>query len=867
MSEQSLFNKVDGVVVVGIVIVSHSKKLAEGVRELAAQMVQGKVPLAVAAGIDDPENPLGTDAMQVYEAIASIYSDEGVVVLMDLGSAVMSAEMALEFLPEELRDKVHLCEAPLVEGAIAAAVAAAAGSHIQQVIAEARGALVAKATQLGVTHNLTPNPSPQAERGAHTDSGGSSEEPQTKEIHITVRNKLGLHARPAAKFVATAARFQSQITVRNITKGTEAVRADSINQVSTLGVRQGHELAITATGSDADEALAALQALVETNFGEVLPDVETQRRPDTQIHIPSSHHFLQGIPASNGVAIAPVFLYRPTPIDIQQYHVDDIEAEWQRLQVAIQIAHEEIEAVFSQASIQIGDAEAAIFDAHLLFLEDPVVLEAVQQRIFEQHLNAEAAWQAVVDELANNYRSIEDSYLQERVADVVDVGQRVLRLLTRFQSHIRISDDSHINFNLSEPAILIATDLSPSDTARLDPAKVLGICTTSGSAISHSAIIARRLGIPAIVGLPPEILQVADNTRLALDGESGRVWIEPEPDIQTALEAKRNAQQVAYQQALATAFSPAISRDQKQISVFANIGSISDTQAALNLGAEGVGLFRTEFLYLERTTPPTEEEQLAVYQSIAQLLDHRPLIIRTLDVGGDKPIPYLNFPHETNPFLGWRGIRFCLDHPDIFKTQLRAILKASLGHQIKIMFPMIATVREIQAAKAILKEVQAELSQAGIPFDENMEVGMMVEIPSAVVLADKLAAEVDFFSLGTNDLSQYVMAADRTHPRVAALVDALHPAVLRMIQQTVQAAHQAGIWVGLCGELAADPLAAPILLGLGLDEVSLNPQAIPGFKQAIAQLTMGQAQTIVASAIDQDSAADVRELLRKLSQH
>ncbi len=859
--------------VVGIVIVSHSRQLAEGVRELAEQMVQGRVPLAVAAGIDDPQNPLGTDAMQVYEAIASIYNDEGVIVLMDLGSALMSAEMALEFLSEEQRDKVHLCEAPLVEGAIVAAVAAASGSNIQQVIAQARGALVAKATQLGVdiSHTL--------QQAADASVSFVIEEQVTKEIRLVIRNLLGLHARPAARFVATAARFQSQIKVQNITKGTEAVRADSINQVATLGVRQGHELVITATGSDVDEALAALQALVESNFGEqdtTLPPIPTSSPSSPSLRLAesqeghtqgtltfpsSSHHFLQGIPASKGVAIAPVFLYRPTPISIQQYHVDNIEQEWQRLQVAIQIAYEEIQALLSQASIQIGDAEAAIFDAHLLFLEDPVVLEAVHQRIFEQHLNAEAAWQAIVDELANNYRRIEDSYLQERVADVVDVGQRVLRLLTGFQSHVRISDINPTDLNLSDPVILIATEISPSDTARLDPTKVLGICTTSGSIISHSSIIARRLGIPAIVGLPPEILQVANSTLVALDGESGRVWIEPEPDIQTALEAKRNAQQIAHQQARTTMAGPAITRDKtRQIKVYANISGLSDTEEALSFGAEGVGLFRTEFLYLERTTPPSEEEQLAVYQSIAQLLENRPLIIRTLDVGGDKPIPYLNSSHETNPFLGWRGIRFCLDHPDIFKTQLRAILKASLGHQIKIMFPMIATMREIQTAKAILAEVQAELRQAGISFDENMEVGMMVEIPSAVILAEQLAAEVDFFSIGTNDLSQYIMAADRTHPRVATLVDAMHPAVLRMIQQTVQAAHKAGIWVGLCGELAADPLAAPILLGLGLDEVSLNPQTIPIFKQAIAQLTMAEAEAIVASAIQQDSADMVRAL-------
>jgi len=878
--------------VVGIVIVSHSRQLAEGVRELASQMVQGKVPLAVAAGIDDPQNPLGTDAMQVYEAIASVYSDEGVVVLMDLGSALMSAEMAIEFLTDEQQHNVHLCEAPLVEGAIAAAVAAASSSNIEQVMAEARGALVAKATQLGVDirHTL------RADEEAVSTSFVIGEEHRindagqvTKEIRLIVSNRLGIHARPASQFVSTAARFQSQIKVQNLTRGTEPVRADSINQVATLGVRQGHELAITATGSDADAALATLQALVESNFGEdEVSDQgirwhETPTAPnphDLGASISPASHQIQGIPSSPGVAIAPVFLYHSTPFIIQQYHVDDVDAELQRLQTAIQAAQQEVQALLSQTSTQIGDAEAAIFDAHMLFLEDPVLMEAVHQRIFEQHLNAEAAWQAVIDELTNRYHTLEDSYLQERVADVVDVGQRVLRLL--FQSLVVISDDSPLevihqfdqstHLNLSQPAILVAADLTPSDTARLDPTMVLGICTTSGSPTSHSAIIARSLGIPEVTGLPPEVLQLAKDTLVALDGETGEVWIEPEQAKRAALLAKRDEWQAAKQQALVFAHQSAMTRDGRRISVYANVGGTSETKLALNQGAEGVGLLRTEFLYLQRTSAPSEEEQLAVYQAIAQVLDRRPLIIRTLDVGGDKPLPYLGMQLETNPFLGWRGIRCCLDRPDIFKTQLRAILRASVGHQIKLMFPMIATVEEIQAAKEILTQIQGELHQGGIPFDEAMEVGMMVEVPSAVMIAEQLAAEVDFFSIGTNDLSQYIMACDRTNPQVATLADALHPAVLQMVQQTIQAAHKAGIRVELCGELAADPLAVPILLGLGLDAVSLNPQAIPAFKQAIVQLTVAEAEAIALTALEQDSAAKVRVVVAtalsyKLNEH
>lgn len=843
---------------VGIVIVSHSKQLALGVRELAAQMVQGQVPLAVAGGVDDAENPLGTDVMQVHQAIETVYSDAGVIVLMDMGSALLSAEMALEFLLPEQRNNIRLCEAPLVEGAVAAVVCAAAGGSIEQVLAEARGALAAKASQLGINVPTTQQP----EHIEETSERYFKEE-YTKEIHIAVSNRMGLHARPAAQFVATSSRFEAQIKVKNLTKNTGYVRADSINQVAMLGVRHGHELAISATGADADAAIAALQALVENNFGEA--DVPLQ---ESQIHATPDETFistaaptLRGIPASPGVAIAPSLRYAMAPlvrhqlpsVQSQQYYIDNPDREWEFLQKARSDAATEIEALLSQTSTQIGDTEAAIFDAHLLFLNDPVILEALQDYIYVRHVNAASAWQAVVEELTNQYRTHYDSYLRSRAADVIDVGQRVLRLLL---------GTAAAHLNLTEPSILIATDLTPSDTAQLDTSKVLGICTTAGSATSHTAIIARSLGIPAVVGVPEGILRVADGTIVALNGGTGNVWIEPSVDIITAIEAQRSAWQSSEQRAFRNAHKNAITTDGRRMVVYANIGGVADAKVAISMGAEGVGLLRTEFLYLDRKTPPSEEEQLKVYQGITQVLESRPLIIRTFDIGGDKPVPYLNLPSENNPFLGWRGIRFCLDRTELFKTQLRAILRASAEGNIKVMFPMIATVGELKAAKAILLEVQEELRLHEIPFNDKIKVGIMIEVPSAVAIADQLAPIVDFFSIGTNDLSQYVMACDRTNPQVASLADALHPAVLRMVQQAVKAAHKAGIAVSLCGELGSDPLATPILIGLGLDDVSLNPQAIPRCKKAITQLSFIEAETIASEALKQESAAKVRELLR-----
>jgi phosphocarrier protein FPr len=829
---------------VGIVIVSHSEKLASAVQELALLMVQGTVSSAVAAGIDDPENPFGTDAMQIYQAIESVYSDEGVVVLMDMGSAVLSAEMALEFLPEERRDKVRLCEAPLVEGAIAAIVQAANGADIEQVLAEARGALAVKAAQLSgiAAQHTVPLP-----------LSVLTQEQQTTEIYLTIQNPMGLHARPAAKFVAAASRFQSRITVRNVTSGSESVNAKSINQVITLGVRQADRIAIAATGADATEALAALQELIANQFGEVSHEALPVMSLPEQV---TATGHSSGIPASPGIAIGSMVLYQPDVPEVEEQQVDNPQTSWQQLQTAIQAARHQIQSLRQKSSVQAGEEEAAIFDAHLLFLEDPALVEATRQRIFDYRLGAVDAWKVVISRMVRAYEALEDPYLKARSADVRDVGHRVLRLLVGV---------TLAPLDLKEPAILVATELTPSALVELDLTKVLGICTLTGGATSHTGILARSLGIPAVVGVNAELLHLENGTLIALDGETGQVWVQPDDARLRELQTKRDRQLAAQQEQKATAPQAAITNDGHHVKVMANICGVADARIASANGAEGAGLLRSEFLYLDRPSAPTEEEQLEIYEAIANILSPHPLIIRTLDIGGDKPLPYLNLPLEANPFLGWRGIRVLLDCPDLLKTQLRAILRASHQHPIKVMFPMVSCVREVRAAKEILTTAQAELQQAGIPFDEAMEVGIMVEVPAAVAMADQLATEVDFFSIGTNDLSQYLMAADRNNARVATLADAFEPAVLRMIQQTVNAARNAGIWVGVCGELACSPLAAPILVGLGVDELSMNPPAIPAVKAAVARLRMSQVQAIAREVLQLDSAQAVTEYLMHTS--
>jgi phosphoenolpyruvate-protein phosphotransferase/dihydroxyacetone kinase phosphotransfer subunit len=833
---------------IGIVLVSHSRALAEALRELVRQVATNDIPIAIAAGVGEQRQEFGTDAIEITEAIQSVFSEEGVLVLMDLGSAILSAEMALELLPEEMKPKIRFCAAPVVEGAIAAAVQAGLGMDLDTVCREARQALIPKAEQLGQAEAAETLPVEPLLAEAPT---------AMQEIQLVLTNLHGLHARPAARFVQTAASFDADVRVRNLTSGKGPVSARSLNALATLGAVNGNVIAISASGPQAEQALQALSKLVQENFGEPAAEAEAAPAPEIpSVAAPAAAPpgALSAVAVSEGIALGPLYRYQPTPPPIPQTPASDPDAEWERLQRAIEQTEQAIRQRRQQLGRSIGDAQAAIFDAHLLILQDPDLREKVQVAIRERRQNAAAAWHANIQEVADSYRSLPDAYQQQRAADVMDVGNQVLFALAGKAAAEPVK--------FSEPVILSAQDLTPTETSQLDMGQVLGIVTASGGPTSHSAILARALGVPALSGLDLSAQDVKAGTLVGLDGFQGKLWIDPPADVRQELEQRRKAWLAQRQELLQKSHAPAVLRDGTHVEVVANVGKLADAQAAVQNGAEGIGLLRTEFLYLTREIPPTEEEQLTSLLQIGAVLDQRPIIVRTLDVGGDKALPYIELAPEENPFMGVRAIRLCLSRPDLFMPQLRAILRAGAEHPIRIMFPMVANYEEVVQAKAMLEQAHQQLARQNQPHRWPIETGIMVEIPAAALLSDVLAQQVDFFSIGTNDLTQYTMAAERGNPALAGLNDALHPAVLRLIQRVVEASHQQGKWTGVCGELAGDPYAVLILVGLGVDELSMNPGSIPRIKDLLRRIDLQIARPLAEKALQCSNPAEVRELAR-----
>ncbi len=563
---------------------------------------------------------------------------------------------------------------------------------------------------------------------------------------------------------------------------------------------------------------------------------------------------LKGIAASPGIALGPAFVYYPTDIVIRRRRADDPAAEWARYQAAAAEVLREIAALRQKAAAEFGEAEAAIFDAHQMILRDPDLEEELRAEM-EAGASVEAAVQAVFKRTTETFAAMDDPLFRERAIDFADVGLRMLQRL------LGVHDDALAA--LDRPVIVVAHDLLPSDTAQMNKAMVRGFCTAAGGPLSHTAILARNLGLPAVVGAGEGVMEVPNEAPLIVDGTEGWVMMEASEGERADYERRARTLAEARVAVEAAAHHAAITRDGRRVEVVANVGLPGEEAAALKAGAEGIGLLRTEFLFVDRQTAPTEEEQFRAYRPILEVMGQRPVIARTLDIGGDKPAAFLPMPREDNPFLGWRAIRIGLAQPELLKTQLRALLRAGRGCNLKIMFPMVATVEEMRAARALVEEARAELRERGEPFAESVEVGMMVEIPSAALIADLLTPHVDFFSIGSNDLTQYTLAADRGNPAVASLFDSLHPAVLRLVDNVIRAAHAANVRVGMCGEMAGDLAAIPILLGLGLDEFSMGAAAVPPAKALIRQLSLVETTSLAQEALAEPTAPAVRDLVKK----
>lgn len=725
---------------------------------------------------------------------------------MDLGSALLSTEMALELLDDEIRSRVFMSAAPLVEGTMAAVVAAAAGLNAQQVLQEAAAALEAKQDHLGLTPSTLP-----ANNSATVEPSGESLQTEWR-----VANPHGLHARPAAAIVGALAGLEADVWLE---RHGQRVNARSLNSIAKLSVKLGDVITFISAGPQAAQAVSAFNALAQSHFGEAHLLSETAGQPETAAESLPDQQIagaIKGIAVNGGIARGPAVIFTAVMPAIPERPYSGQANESQALTQAINQVQQHLQ---QQAKGVHGD----IFNAHSLMLADPELLARVQNAI-AQGQTAPAAWMNTLQQLSQQYAQADSQYMREREADVWDITRQVMCQLTGCGPQ---------RLPLNQPCVLLAQDLMPSDVANLDKDQVLALCLSEGAKTSHSAILARAMGIPAVVKAQGCLEQVQNGQEVIVDGFSGLLWLAPDEATTNQLERRRIdwLEQCRIQQQ--AAMQPAITKDGHTIQVLANIGGPEDVSAALNAGAEGVGLFRTEFLFQAHETLPDEALQYQIYRDIAAAFGDKPLTIRSLDVGGDKPLAAFPMAQEENPFLGLRGVRLCLAHPELLLTQLRAVLRAHAEQpNIQLMIPMIATVEEFRAVKALLEQARLALR---LPLEPKLALGIMVEVPAAVLNAEALAREVDFFSIGTNDLTQYVMAADRGNSAVATLVNYHEPAVLKAIELTCQAGQSAGIPVSMCGEMAGDTAVTELLLQLGLSKLSASAAMLPALKAQVRE--------------------------------
>lgn len=540
---------------------------------------------------------------------------------------------------------------------------------------------------------------------------------------------------------------------------------------------------------------------------------------------------LKGKSVFSGISIGPLALFHRNTISTAVRPIDDAEAEVARFQKAREEAIGQLKDLYVKAVDKVGEEQAAVFEVHQMMLDDDDYVEGIETKIRDEKMNAEAAVDQTAQEFAEMFRSMEDAYMQARAADVLDISRRVEQ---------QLCGGPGIDFSNYDHVIIAADDLAPSETLQLDTDKILGFVTSGGSTNSHTAILARTLGIAAVVSTGTQLHNDVDNMTAIIDGTTGTVYINPDDETMAAMKQKQKEEELRVAALEQVRGVPTVTKDGKKINLYANIGNPGNLPQVLANDAEGIGLFRSEFLYLESSDYPTEDQQFEAYKQAAEALGGKTVVIRTLDIGADKKVDYFQLDPEENPAMGMRAIRICLTRVDLFKTQLRALLRASAYGKIAIMFPMIISVWEVQRCKEILNEVRQELDEKGVTYDKDMEIGIMVETPAAAVMSEELAKEVDFFSIGSNDLTQYTLAIDRQQTKLDAFFDSHHPAVLKLIQMTIENGHKAGIWVGICGELGADLTLTETFLRMGVDELSVSPPSVLPLREKVRSLDLSK---------------------------
>jgi phosphocarrier protein FPr len=800
--------------------------LADAGARLARQVSSnGALPIAVAGGIGDDHAELGTDALDIMEAIESVYSDDGVLVLMDMGSAILSAKTALEFFESEKGKHIRLCSAPFVEGAVSAAVRISLGDSLDLVRQEAFAALAPKQTELDDLIQA-------ATESAAEDEGGYLS------YKFVSRLKNVLHARPAAMLAGAAASFNSTVRVKNISRKRGPETARSINKLALLGILLGDEVEVRISGDDAEQALRAIQKLADENFGETPAAVKPESKPE-------------GKPLSLAPGIAMGRLYREGAITpCPKREISDIEAETRRFDSAVALVKTELETHEARLVKEGHTDEAGIFNAQKLILTDEDLIDDVRKAICSEKADAAYLYQQKMNKLAADYGKLPGGYLPQRAADINDVASRVLAVLT---------GQGSIAAEGSDDIILAAREAQPSMIVRFE-GRIRGILSEIGGETSHAAILAKTIGIPGISGCRLDE-SIANGTLLIIDGENCTVTVDPDLRTQTDFREKLAGWEAKKRQDLEDSRKNAVTKDGVKVYVRANVGEKWDAKKAADYNAEGIGLLRTEFLFLTRANPPGEETQVTILREILDFFPDDPVTIRTLDIGGDKALPWLDQKKEENPFLGVRGVRLCQQERQLFTTQLRAILRAGKGFKVKIMSPMVSGVEEVRFCREMLENAHTTLEREGIEHIWPVPFGIMVETPAAALMADKLAAVSDFFSIGSNDLSQYVMSAERGNSALSELANARQSAVLRAISMSARAARNAGIPISVCGEMAGDPLLSQILVGMGITELSMNPSAIGGVKRVITRISQKEAEKKASRCLDCSTLVEVIDVL------